>query len=52
MIHNVEKDLGKDYKGNINQLIEEYMPFIIKAISETTGRYVSLENSEEKRGYQ
>lgn len=47
MINDVERSLGKDYRGDINFLIEEYMPFIIKSISETTGKYVSLENSEE-----
>ncbi|MEA3424501.1 MAG: hypothetical protein U9Q80_11990 [Bacillota bacterium] len=30
-----------------NELINKYMPFIIKTISNTTGEYVSNENSEE-----
>lgn len=29
------------------KLIKEYLPFIIKAISETTNKYVETENSEE-----
>lgn len=32
---------------DINEMIQEYMPLIIKTISQTTGRYVSVENSEE-----
>lgn len=31
----------------LNNLIEEYIPFIIKSISQLTGRYVQIENSEE-----
>ncbi len=30
-----------------DDLIEEYIPFIIKAISETTNRYIETENDEE-----
>ena len=32
---------------DINELIEEYIPFIIKTISKFTNRYVSIENDEE-----
>ena len=32
---------------DINILIKEYMPLIIKSISSTTGRYVSVENDDE-----
>ncbi|MEG0326111.1 MAG: sigma factor, partial [Cellulosilyticaceae bacterium] len=32
---------------DINEVIEGYMPMIIKTISDTTGKYVSAENSEE-----
>lgn len=38
------KPLGND---EVNLIIEEYMPLILKTISETTGRYVSIENDEE-----
>ncbi len=31
----------------VNNLIEEYIPFIINTISKLTGRYVEVENSEE-----
>lgn len=33
--------------NNIEQLIEEYIPFIIRTISHLTGRYVSVENDDE-----
>lgn len=36
---------GQDYT-NINQLIENYIPFIIKQVSTVTKRYVSIENDE------
>lgn len=50
-----EEMLQKKYKEisqiekfqDINEVIEGYMPMIIKTISETTGKYVSAENSEE-----
>ena len=32
---------------DINILIKEYMPLIIKSISSTTGKYVSVENDDE-----
>ncbi|MGL5086380.1 MAG: RNA polymerase subunit sigma [Clostridium sp.] len=35
--------VGKD----INKFIKEHIPFIIKNISDTTGKYVSIENDEE-----
>ena len=38
------KPLGND---EINSIIEKHMPLIIKSISGTTGRYVSIENDEE-----
>lgn len=38
------KPLGND---EINSIIEKHMSLIIKSISETTGRYVSIENDEE-----
>lgn len=34
-------------KTDINTLIESHMPFIIKTVSKTTKRYVSIENDEE-----
>lgn len=34
---------GKD----INEIIQDHIPFIIKAITETTGRYVCIDNSDE-----
>lgn len=39
-----KKDKAHPYR---NELIEAYMPFIVKNISKTTGRYLSNENSEE-----
>lgn len=32
---------------DINELIREYMPFIIKTINSVTNRYISIENDEE-----
>lgn len=32
---------------DINELIKEYMPFIIKTINSVTNRYISIENDEE-----
>jgi RNA polymerase sigma factor len=40
-------DLNVNKNTNVNELIEKHMPFIIKSISEVTGRYVSCENDEE-----
>lgn len=37
----------KENSCNINRIIEENIPFIIKSISSVTGRYVSIENDEE-----
>lgn len=34
---------GKD----INEIIQDHIPFIIKSITETTGRYVCMDNSDE-----
>lgn len=47
MLECVLKDLNVDKNTNINELIEKHMPFIIKSISDVTGRYVSCENDEE-----
>ena len=33
--------------GNLNSLIERHMPFLIRTVSDFTGRYVSVENDEE-----
>lgn len=40
-------DENKIRNTDINELIEEYIPFIIKTISKFTNRYVSIENDEE-----
>ena len=40
-------DENKIKNTDINELIEEYIPFIIKTISKFTNRYVSIENDEE-----
>lgn len=40
-------DEDKIKNTDINALIEEYLPFIIKTISKFTNRYVSIENDEE-----
>lgn len=47
MLECVLKDLNVDMNTTINELIENHMPFIIKSISDVTGRYVSCENDEE-----
>lgn len=39
--------VGKLDNQEINDLIEKYIPLIVKTISEVTGRYVSVENDEE-----
>lgn len=42
------EDNMQDIKAkNINELIEDYMAFIVKTISSITGRYVSIENDDE-----
>ncbi|MBS5197655.1 MAG: RNA polymerase subunit sigma [Clostridiales bacterium] len=33
--------------GNLNSLIERHMPFLIRTVSNFTGRYISVENDEE-----
>lgn len=33
--------------GNLNSLIERHMPFLIRTVSNFTGRYVSIEQDEE-----
>ena len=40
-------DENKIKNTDINEFIEEYIPFIIKTISKFTNRYVSIENDEE-----
>lgn len=40
-------DENKIKNTDINVLIEDYLPFIIKTISKFTNRYVSIENDEE-----
>ena len=47
MLECVLIDLNVNENTNVNQLIEKHMPFIIKSISDVTGRYVSCENDEE-----
>lgn len=47
MLECVLMDLDVDKNTSINELIEKHMPFIIKSISDVTGRYVSCENDEE-----
>ncbi|WP_297422266.1 RNA polymerase sigma factor SigI [Clostridium sp.] len=47
MLECVLIDLNVDKNTNINELIKNHMPFIIKSISDVTGRYVSCENDEE-----
>lgn len=40
-------DLKRNNYGSEDKFIEEHFPFIIKAISKVTKRYVSIENDEE-----
>lgn len=47
MLECVLMDLKINENTDINELIEKHMPFIIKSISDVTGRYVSCENDEE-----
>lgn len=47
MLDCVLEDLNIDKNTDINILIDKHMPFIIKSISDVTGRYVSCENDEE-----
>ena len=47
MLECVLMDLNVNENTNTNELIEKHMPFIIKSISDVTGRYVSCENDEE-----
>jgi len=47
MLECVLIDLNVTKNTNVNELIENHMPFIIKSISDVTGRYVSCENDEE-----
>ena len=48
MLECVLKDLDiSNENADTDYLIDKHMPFIIKSISDTTGRYVSCENDEE-----
>lgn len=48
MLESVLIDLNiNNNNTDVNELIEKHMPFIIKSISDVTGRYVSCENDEE-----
>lgn len=47
MLECVLVDLNVDKNTDVNELIKKHMPFIIKSISDVTGRYVSCENDEE-----
>lgn len=47
MLECVLIDLNVDENTSFNELIDNHMPFIIKSISDVTGRYVSCENDEE-----
>ena len=47
MLECVLIDLNVNENTSVNELIENHMPFIIKSISDVTGRYVSCENDEE-----
>jgi RNA polymerase sigma factor len=47
MLECVLIDLNVNKNTSVNELIEKHMPFIIKSISDVTGRYVSCENDEE-----
>lgn len=47
MLECVLKDLNVDKNTTIDELIDQHIPFIIKSISDVTGRYVSCENDEE-----
>lgn len=47
MLECVLIDLNVEKNTTVNELIKNHMPFIIKCISDVTGRYVSCENDEE-----
>jgi len=47
MLECVLIDLNVTKNTSVNELIENHMPFIIKSISDVTGRYVSCQNDEE-----
>lgn len=47
MLECVLIDLNVEENTTVNELIKNHMPFIIKCISDVTGRYVSCENDEE-----
>lgn len=43
----MEDIITEFHKKDINQLIEEYMPLIIKTVSSITGRYVNIKCDDE-----
>ncbi len=47
MLECVLRELNLSESMDADYLIEKHMPFIVKTISEVTGRYVSCENDEE-----
>jgi RNA polymerase sigma factor len=47
MLECVLIDLNVNENTTVNELIDNHMPYIIKCISDVTGRYVSCENDEE-----
>ncbi len=47
MLECVLRELNLSESIGTDNLIEKHMPFIVKTISEVTGRYVSCENDEE-----
>lgn len=47
MLECVLRELNLSESIDTDYLIEKHMPFIVKTISEVTGRYVSCENDEE-----
>ena len=47
MLECVLIDLNVNENTSVNELIDKHIPFIIKSISDATGRYVSCENDEE-----
>lgn len=46
-MESIEDNIQDIKTKNINELIKDYMAFIVKTISSITGRYVSIENDDE-----
>ena len=46
-MESIEDNIQDIKAKNINELIKDYMAFIVKTISSITGRYVSIENDDE-----